>query len=79
MQDKFNAKVFTVLKYCNEFHIVNHRLTGSLTLPSGLFAPNFYSFTVALWTKDGNVFDIVENVCNINIIDDGTEMLNMKE
>lgn len=75
MQDKFNNKVFTVVKEIDYFRTDSSKIIkGSLSLPKELFAPNFYSFVFALWTKDGTVCDAVEGVCPINIHDNGTDL-----
>jgi lipopolysaccharide transport system ATP-binding protein len=43
------------------------------TLPHKLFAPNQYSFLVALLIE-GRIFDLVEECCSIRITDNGTEL-----
>ena len=75
MQDKFNNRVFTVLKEIAFFKKpASGRLNGSLILPKGLFAPNYYTFVFAIWAKDGTISDSIEGVCPINIHDNGTEL-----
>jgi len=75
MQDKYNTRVFTVVKDVLFFSIDKlGNLKGNLMLPKGLFAPNFYTFVFALWYKDGSVVDLIEGVCPINITDDGSEL-----
>ena len=75
MQDKFNNRVFTVVKEIVFFKkSASGRLHGSLILPKGLFAPNYYTFVFAIWAKDGTISDSIEGVCPINIHDNGTEL-----
>jgi lipopolysaccharide transport system ATP-binding protein len=75
LQDKLNSRVFTVLKEIDYFMEDGvQEINGSVTLPQDLLAPNYYTFSFALWTKEGNVQDMIENVCAVNIHDDGTEL-----
>lgn len=75
MQDKFNNRIFTVIKEIEYFKLdIKGFISGKLRLPNSLLAPNFYSFVFVLWNKDGNVVDSVENVCPIHIYDNGTEL-----
>jgi len=74
LQNRFNNRVFTVLREVRFFKKRDDRYYGSLKLPSHLIAPNKYSFVFALWLKNGTVYDLVENVCNINVHDSGTEL-----
>ena len=74
MEDKFNSRVFTILKEIDFFQKNGNEFSGSVILPSGLIAPNYYSFVVALWTSNGTIYDVVSNICPITIHDDGTEL-----
>ncbi len=74
LQDKFNTRVFTVLKEVDFFKVEGNRYSGEVKLPAGLIAPNYYSFVFALWTRDGKVYDIVNGVCPVTIHDNGTEL-----
>jgi lipopolysaccharide transport system ATP-binding protein len=75
LQDKFQNRVFTILKPLTSFkNIKGTDYSGTLELPSSLIAPNSYSFVFALWTKDGIVFDLIESVCPIRILDNGTDL-----
>lgn len=72
--DKYNNRIFTLIKEMSYFLQPGHTIaSGSLTLPKELIAPNYYNFVVAVWTKDGRVHDIVENVCPVTIHDNGTD------
>jgi lipopolysaccharide transport system ATP-binding protein len=74
LEDKFNSRVFTILKEIDFFNKNGDEFSGIVKLPAGLIAPNYYSFVVALWATDGRVYDVVSNVCPVTIHDDGTEL-----
>lgn len=74
LNDKYNNRIFTLLKPVNEFSKSNGVYSGTVVLPADLIAPNFYSFVFAIWTQSGEVFDLVENVCRVRIHDNGTEL-----
>jgi len=75
LKDKFQNSVFTILKPVDYFKSVGDNcFHGIAELPSSLIAPNFYSFVFAIWTKEGNVYDIVENICPVRVHDDGTDL-----
>lgn len=72
MNDKFETRIFTIVREIAEFEKKGNDYSGELILPPSLFAPNNYTFTIALWTKDGKLYDIIENTCSIKIFDTGT-------
>ncbi|HVU57456.1 MAG TPA: polysaccharide ABC transporter ATP-binding protein [Puia sp.] len=75
LQDKIQNRIFTIIREIGKFQKTDeHTYKGKVRLPASLIAPNIYSFVVALWTKDGQVFDILENVCSIKIHDSGTDL-----
>jgi lipopolysaccharide transport system ATP-binding protein len=74
LNDKFQNRVSTILKPINFFKEQNGKYIASVKLPASLIAPNHYSFVFALWTKDGFIYDLVENVCPLRIYDTGTEL-----
>ncbi len=75
LNDKYQNRIFTVLKPISFFQQKNDgEYKGVLVLPANIIAPNHYSFAFAIWTKDGRVFDLQENVCPIKIHDSGTEL-----
>ena len=45
-----------------------------ITYPADLLSPNHFSFRLALFTQSGHVFDLVEMICPINIVDSGSKM-----
>ncbi|MCX6324997.1 MAG: ABC transporter ATP-binding protein, partial [Sphingobacteriales bacterium] len=73
LEDKFNTRVFTIIKEIDFFQNNSEEYSGQVIFPSSLIAPNRYTFVMALWTKDGKVNDIVSNICPVTIIDNGTE------
>ena len=66
------SRVFTVLKPTDFFGLDKIR-KGSVKLPSGLFAPGKYSFTFAIFEQNGNISDLLESQCFIDIVDNGTD------
>src|SRR5450432_769328 len=48
-------------------------LVFKISFPSNLIAPNSYYIRIALF-NDNQVFEIVENICNVRVIDTGTEL-----
>jgi lipopolysaccharide transport system ATP-binding protein len=45
-----------------------------ITYPADLLSPNHFSFRLALFTQNGHVFDLVEMICPVNVIDSGSKM-----
>jgi lipopolysaccharide transport system ATP-binding protein len=76
LNDKFNNRVFTLLRPVDSFAREGEMYKGSVTLPAELIAPNYYSFVFALWSKSGEVYDLVENVCRVKVHDNGTDLAN---
>lgn len=75
LQDKAQSRIFTVLKPVSFFKRIGENLfKGSMEVPGSLIAPNLYSFVCALWTKDGQMYDVVENAATIKIHDNGTDL-----
>jgi len=75
LNDKFQNRIFTVLKALDYFQITGSDIyCGSVEIPAKLIAPNYYTFAMALWSKDGQVSDYVDSVCPITIHDTGTEL-----
>lgn len=72
LQDKFQNRICTLVKEIPAG--VTGGYSGSVTLPSGIIAPNIYSFTIALWNKNGDIYDHYEQVGSVAIVDDGTEL-----
>ena len=74
LEDKFNIRVFTILKDVAYFNESGSVYYGEVRLPKSLIAPNSYSFVFALWTRDGKVYDVINSVCPVMIHDNGTEL-----
>jgi hypothetical protein len=74
LEDKFNIRVFTILKEVGYFNEKDNEYYGEVSLPKSLIAPNSYSFVFALWTRDGKVYDVINSVCPVMIHDNGTEL-----
>jgi lipopolysaccharide transport system ATP-binding protein len=74
LQDKVQNRIFTILQEVSKFKQVSPTVyRGTVKLPPSIIAPNLYSFTVALWTKDGVLYDALENSGSIKVYDSGTE------
>lgn len=74
LNNKFQSRVFTVLRDISAFHRDGFTYSGVLQIPKSLIAPNVYNLTAALWTREGKVFDIAEGICQIRIYDSGTSL-----
>lgn len=73
--DRNENRVFSDLADCSQFIIGgSNEINFSITLPSSLFAPGRYSFLLAVQIPNQQIFDLVDNVCSISILDNGTEM-----
>ncbi|AXY77092.1 ABC transporter ATP-binding protein [Paraflavitalea soli] len=48
-------------------------ITVKVTFPPNIIAPNSYYFRVALF-EENTVYEILENICGIRVIDTGTEL-----
>jgi hypothetical protein len=74
--DKYGNRIFSdycELEYNEIFDGEGRQFEIVAAIPEKLFAPNHYSFLVALLI-DGRVFDLVEECCKIRITDNGTEL-----
>lgn len=73
--DNNKNRVFTIIKPINFFKNISGNLfQGNVILPNSIIAPNSYSLLCILWTKDVETYDLIEDACAFQIIDDGTEM-----
>jgi lipopolysaccharide transport system ATP-binding protein len=72
--DKFQARIFTVVKNLSEFGPGDNSVDVSLELPASLIAPNIYSFRYAIFSDKGEVFDLLEDITKIKIVDTGSPM-----
>jgi len=71
LQDKVQNRISTFIKpiLLSE----GDQIKGMVTLPGGIIAPNTYNFVIALWNRNGEVYDIIDNVGSVTIVDNGTE------
>ena len=74
LNDKYQNRIFTVLKPVTFFKNNGNDYHGRVILPASIIAPNNYSFIFALWEKSGRVHDQVDNVCACRIYDSGTDL-----
>ena len=75
LNDKFQNRVFTIIKPIDFFKpLGNNKYSARVKLPVKIIAPNFYSFAFAIWTKEGNIFDFIDNVCPVKVYDSGTHL-----
>jgi lipopolysaccharide transport system ATP-binding protein len=75
LQDKIQNRVSTLVKEIDQISTLDGNIvSGILVLPSSIIAPNSYSFVLALWNKDGQIYDLHESVGSIAIVDNGTEL-----
>jgi lipopolysaccharide transport system ATP-binding protein len=72
IQDKLLNRVSTLVKIITSQD--GSIISGTLTLPAKIIAPNTYSFVLALWNKDGVIYDLYENIGLIKIVDNGTDL-----
>lgn len=68
MVDKYNSTVFAVEKDLG----INTKgeIIGELTIPHSIISPGLYNFRIAIWTKSGFVFDLIEGFNQISIVGD---------
>ena len=77
--DKNFNRVATLVKEVDSFQEhENGNYFGKAILPSNLIAPNSYSFVLGLWIKNGAVYDIIENICQIKIHDTSSAMVDFE-
>lgn len=74
LNDKYNNRIFTIIKEISYFKDTETDFSGRVILPSGIIAPNDYSFVFALWEKNGKVHDHIDSICSCRIYDSGTEL-----
>lgn len=74
LQDKNNTRVSTFVNKLSDFADGSEQeIELKVELPSGLIAPNHYSFVMALFEPAGKVHDIAENICPAKIVDTGSD------
>lgn len=73
LQNEIHNRVTSFLKPIESFVISNGIYKGSFQLPASIIAPGNYSFAFAIWIKDLMVYELINEVCNFKIHDNGTE------
>ena len=68
MIDKYNSTVFSVQKDLGLYS--EGEIIGEMTIPKSIISPGLYNFKIAIWTKTGFVYDLIEGFNQISIISD---------
>jgi len=68
--DKWGKKVFTTTYPLKE--ILRNEFTAVMTIPAKLLLSGTYSYDVALFIPNVEIFDYVSNQCHFNVIDTGS-------
>ena len=68
MLDKYNSTVFSVQKDLGLY--TEGEIIGEMTIPKSIIAPGLYNFKIAIWTKSGFVYDLIEGFNQLSIISD---------
>ena len=71
LKDSKGNKLFTSVKEMSE-KIGNIKL--QVQIPNNLLLTGFYSFDIAVFIKNGIVFDYLSCVCSFNVLDINSEM-----
>jgi lipopolysaccharide transport system ATP-binding protein len=71
--DRNETRVFSSLADLTELYTGKENTEICVKLPANLFAPGSYKFLFALHIPNQQMYDLVENVCDIKIFDSGTE------
>jgi lipopolysaccharide transport system ATP-binding protein len=76
--DKNETRVFSSLEDLKKFPISHNTAYITVKLPHSLFAPGAYKFLFAVHIPNQQMFDLIENVCDIKIYDNGTEFAELE-
>jgi hypothetical protein len=68
MLDKYNSTVFTLQKELIEFS--NNIVNTKIEIPSAILSPGIYNFRLAIWTKSGSVYEVIDGFNQITIMPD---------
>lgn len=75
LQDKLKNRIATILKPVSFFNKNEFDLySGMVEFPGSIIAPNTYSFVFVIWNMNVAIYDNVEDVCQIKIHDNGSEL-----
>jgi lipopolysaccharide transport system ATP-binding protein len=72
LNNMYNNRVFTIFSYLDYSSMKDQMISLNIQLPIGLIAPNKYHFSAALYIFDNRFIDIIDNVCKITILDEGS-------
>jgi len=73
LMDKFENRVFSALAQLDDFMVEGNNAQMKITLPDNLFAPGSYTLLLAIQIPNVVIYHLVENVCPIQILDNGTD------
>jgi lipopolysaccharide transport system ATP-binding protein len=78
LMDRKNNRVFTVheLLYGNCMKREENSKSIKIRIPQGFLAPGRYSWIATIHIPHQQIFHLLENVCNFQIVDIGTEFSN---
>lgn len=76
MLDKYKNKIFTTHF---EQKSVEQNLSLTCVIPKSTICPGHYSFDCALFVKKGKLYDYVNDICSITVIETGSELIYDKD
>ncbi len=65
--------ISTIIEDLKSFHIVRNVVKMKIKLQSGLLTPGNYAFRVAIFTTNAEVYDLVDMICPITVVDNGSK------
>ncbi len=77
VKDKFGRKIFTSQTELDQYKIINggeKEYEFTVKFPNTLLTPNQYSILCALHIPNIRVIDIVDDICNYNIVEVGSDL-----
>lgn len=74
LQNSIGDYISTIACNLSDFERRGDQVRIKMKLASGIIAPNSYAFRIAAFIPNVVVYDLIEMVCPVNIIDNGTEM-----
>jgi len=74
LQNMVGEYLSTFVETLNRFTVKDNIAEFTIKLQPSIIAPNSYSFRFAIFNPSDVVFDLIEMVCPIRIIDNGTSM-----
>jgi lipopolysaccharide transport system ATP-binding protein len=77
LQNEYYNRVTSFVKSIELFKSSEGIFYGSFLMPKSIIAPGNYSFSFALFSKDDEVFDLINEVCNFQVHDNGTDFTEL--